>query len=231
MGLIAYGVSGLVLIGTAAGLVLASLSAVNDAATGFERQRTEVLAMLGPASKALGEAASSASNAGASLTETRDAATRAAQLTARLADSFESLASLGSFELLGARPFGAVAGQFAEVGTEARLLSADLAATALAMDTNVADSAAVAASLQALADQLADLEDSLGPAAGTGTVRGSPVPGTTASPTSPQASSGSSTSLPVAAAGFVLFGLLVWLAVPAVGSIWLGWRWARPRRG
>lgn len=199
-------------------LVLASLSAVDDAATGFERQRAEIVAMLGPATDALDHAGMSASNAGASLAETRDAATSAAALTTRLAQSFEGLASLGSFELFGLRPFSQVSGQFTGVAGEARTLSTELQAAAAAMDTNIADSAAVAADLRALADQLRTLEQSVGGQA-------SPAPGASASPGGVPATP---SSLPITAAGFVLMGLLLWLAVPAVASIWLGWRWSRP---
>jgi hypothetical protein len=222
LGLLAFGASGLVLIGAAALLVLASLSAVDDAATGFERQRTEILAMLGPASDSLAHAATSAANAGASLSETRDAATSAAGLTTRLAESFESLAALGSFDLLGTRPFAQISSQFASVAVEARTLSGDLQAAAISMDTNIGDSAAVAEDLQALADQLEVLEASLGggPAA---------VPGSSPSPSGAAGVPATSASLPIAAARFVLMGLLAWLAIPAVASIVLGWRWSRPR--
>jgi hypothetical protein len=221
LGLLAFGASGLVLIAAAALLVLASLSAVDDAATGFERQRTEILAMLGPASDSLAQAATSAANAGASLTETRDAANSAARLTTRLAESFEGMASLGAFEVFGTRPFGEISGQFAAVAVEARTLSADLQVAAIAMDANVADSAAVALELQELADQIAALETSLGASA-------SPAPGASGSPGGSVVPATSS-SLPIAAARFVLMGLLVWLAIPALASVWLGWRWSRPR--
>jgi hypothetical protein len=169
--------------------------------TGFERQRTELVAMLGPASDALSGAAGSASNASASLAETSQAARNAAELTSRLAVSFESLASLGSFTILGARPFAEVADQFAAVGVEARELSGDLNTTADSMTTNIADSQAVAADLLALSEQLDRLEASI---AGTGT------PG------------GADASLPLDIARFVLLGMLAWLAVPALASIWLG---------
>jgi hypothetical protein len=205
MGLIAFGVAGLVLIGAAGALVLASLGAVDDAATGFEEQRAELVAMLGPASAALEGAAASAANAGTSLAETRDAATQAAELMTRLASSFESLASLGSFELLGARPFAAISGQFADVANQSRTLSADLGDAAAAMATNIEDSSAVAADLRVLAAQLGELEASLGGAPGA-----------------------AGASLPVDAARFVLVGLLLWLAVPAIASIVVGWRWSRP---
>jgi hypothetical protein len=218
MGLIAFGVAGLVLIGSAGALVLASLSAVGDAATGFERQRTQLVEMLGPASAALDRAASSASNAGASLAETRASAAQAATLMTRLSDSFDSLAALGSFDILGARPFAAISGQFSQVAADSRTLSADLARTAAAMETNITDSAAVATDLRALADQLDELETSLGAA---GTAPGTPTtPGTT-----PAAANA---SLPIDVAKVVLVGLLLWFAVPAIVSIWIGWRWYRP---
>lgn len=210
MGLIAFGVTGLVLIAAAGALVLASLGAVGDAATDFEEQRAELLAMLGPASTALESAASTAANGGASLGETRDAASQAAELMTRLATSFESLAALGSFDILGARPFAGISGQFAEVAEQSRTLSIDLAEAAAAMDTNITDSEAVAADLRVLAAQLDELQASLGVDDDEG-----------------QAPSESPSSLPVDAARFVLVGLLLWLAVPAIASIWIGWRWSR----
>ncbi len=208
-GLIAFGLTGLVLAGAAAALVLGSLTAVDAAVTGFETQRKELVAMLGPASDALSGAAESASNASASLAETSGAARNAAELTTRLAVSFESLASLGSFTLLGARPFAEMAGQFAAVAVEARELSGDLNATADSMTTNIADSQAVAADMLALSEQLDRLEASL---AETGTP------------------SGADASLPLNIARLVLLGMLAWLAVPALASIWLGGRLIRRGR-
>ena len=206
--LVGFGVTGLLLVVAAGALVLGSLSAVNDAATGFEKQRVEIVAMLGPASTALSNAATSASNAGASLRETSEAASQAASLTTRLAESFGGLSSLGTFEIFGARPFGQLSGQFAQVATESRALSADLIAAATAMSTNIADSDAVATDLRVLAAQLDRLEASLAPPPGTGAV--------------------ASATLPLDLARIVLVGLLLWLAVPALASIWIGWRLARP---
>ncbi len=210
MGLVAFGVAGLVLIGAAGALVLASLGAVDDAATSFEEQRAEIVAMLAPASAALESAASTAANAGSSLNETRDAAAQASELMTRLATSFESLAALGSFDILGARPFAALSGQFADVADQSRTLSTDLAEAATAMDTNIADSESVAADLRVLAAQLDELQASMG-------VDDHESPTTAAS----------DASLPVDAARFVLMGLLLWLAIPAIASIWIGWRWSR----
>ena len=214
LGLIAFGLAGLVLIGAAGALVLASLGAVDDAASGFEEQRTEIVRMLGPASAALENAASSASNAGASLGQTREAATQAAELMNRLATSFESLAALGEFDVFGTRPFASLSGQFTNVATQSRTLSTSLSDAAVAMATNVTDSDAVAADLRVLASQLEELEASLDPGhEGEGGGGTPPVAGA---------------SLPVAGAGFVLVGLLLWLAIPAIAAIWLGWRLSRP---
>jgi hypothetical protein len=199
-----------VLIGAAGALVLASLGAVDDAATSFEEQRAEMVAMLKPAAAALESAASTAANAGTSLNETRDAAAQAAELMTRLATSFESLAALGSFDILGARPFAGISGQFAEVADQSRTLSTDLAEAAAAMDANITDSESVAADLRVLAAQIAELEASL-----CGEDHENPTP------------TASDASLPVDAARFVLMGLLLWLAIPAIASIWIGWRWSR----
>jgi uncharacterized phage infection (PIP) family protein YhgE len=208
MGLLAFGLSGLVLLLAATALVLGSLAAVDDAATGFERQRAELLGMLGPASDALDGAATSATNAGSSLTSSAAAADQAASLTRRLAASFEGLSALSGFEILGTRPFAGLGGQFTQVAADARTLSTDLDSTAAALRTNVADTAAVAADLGDLATQLEALEASLG---------------------EPDGGSLGSATAALNAARIVLIGLLAWLAVPAVISTWLGWRLTRRR--
>jgi hypothetical protein len=202
VGLLLFGATGLVLVVAAGALVLNSLAAIGDAATGVERQRVEAVSMLGPASDALRHAATSATNASSSLTETSAAADQAAQLTTRLADSFDGLAALGSFDILGNHPFGQLSSQFSGVASDARTLSTDLTSAAARMRTNVADSAAVATDLQALADQLDHLRASLGD--GTGAAQSAVVS--------------------VDAARLVLLGLLAWFAVPAFASLWLGWR-------
>jgi hypothetical protein len=205
IGLIAFGAIGLTLSVVAATLLLATLGSVGDAATGFERQRTELLSMVEPAAAALTDAADSASHAGASLTQASDASRRAADLTARMATSFESLAGLGSLDILGSRPFAGVSSQFAEIATQSRTLSTDLSTSADALTTNVADSASVAADLRTLADRLRQLETSIGG-----------PPGSAASP-----------GILVAVAAMAVLGLLVWIAILAVASTWLGVRLVR----
>jgi hypothetical protein len=208
--LIAYGVFGLVLVVGGAVLVLGSLSVVDGAATAFEETRAEVVAVLGPASDSISSAATSAGNAGGSLGEASASARSAAQLTTRLADGFDSLAELGTFSVLGAQPFESVAVQFAVAASDARAVSQNLTDMADSMTTNVADSQAVAADLERLAEQLDTLESGLATTSTT---------------------SLASLGIAVDAARLVLVGLLLWLAVPAAASIWVGARLVQAGRG
>lgn len=208
-GLIGFGLIGLILISAAAALVLGSLSALDDAATSFDQQRTELVAMLRPASAALATAAASAANGGASLTTTSAAADRAGLLATDLADSFEGLAALGSFDLFGTRPFAGLSQSFTAVGTDARALATDLRTAAESMRTNAADAVSVATNLRALATQLETLVGSIDSGTGGG---GGPT---------------SSATAQLGLARLVLIGLLAWLAVPAVASAVVGWRMVR----
>ena len=210
--LIGFGATGLVLLVTLAILVALSLDGLGRAATDLATQRAEAMAMLEPAAAALDEAATRAANAGASLTSAGAAARRAADLTSQLAGAFDGLAQLGSFEILGARPFGDLTGQFTGVAAEARALSTDLTTTGGALDANVADSTAVAADLRALADQLGRLRDA---AAASGSA-----------PATDPATAGTLVRLTL----FVILALLAWLAVPAIVSIEIGRRWRRESR-
>jgi hypothetical protein len=204
-GLIAFGATGLVLSVLAGVLVLASLGGIGDAATSFERQRTELLSMVEPAASALSNAADSASNAGGSLTAASDASRRAAALSARLATSFEGLAGLGALDIFGTHPFAGVTAGFTEVATESRALAVDLNSTADSLATNVADSQSVATDLRTLADRLRQLGTTIRPASGRGA------------------------GVSIAAAEIVVLGLLAWLAAPAVVCLWIGSRLARNR--
>ncbi|HJP89606.1 MAG TPA: hypothetical protein VJ850_11280 [Candidatus Limnocylindrales bacterium] len=207
--LLGFGAVGLALLIALAALVALSLDGLGRAATDLASQRAEAVAMLEPAASALDEAATSAEHAGASLNSAGGAARQAADLMNQLAGAFDGLAQLGSFDILGARPFGGLTGQFSGVAAQARDLSASLTTTAVALDANVTDSATVAKDLRTLADQLAKLRDS--------------VDDTAAAPASDPARAG--TLLRIAM--LVVLALLAWLAVPAIAAIELGRRWRR----
>jgi hypothetical protein len=207
--LLGFGAVGLALLIVLAALVALSLDGLSRAATDLASQRAEAIRMLEPAAAALDEAATSAERAGASLRSAGGAARQAADLMNQLAGAFDGLAQLGAFEILGARPFGGLTGQFTGVATQARDLSANLGTTAAALDANVTDSSTVAKDLRTLADQLAKLRDSVG--------------NNDAAPATDPAQAGTLVRVAVV----VILALLAWLAVPAIVAIELGRRWRR----
>jgi hypothetical protein len=207
--LIGFGAAGLALLLTLAVLLGLSLDGLGRAATDLAQQRTQAIALLEPAAAALKEAAASAEHAGGSLNAAGGAARQAADLMNQLAGAFDGLAQLGSFDILGARPFGGLTGQFTGVAAQARDLSASLTTTAVSLDANVLDSTTVGADLRTLSDQLEKLRTS--------------VSGTGAAPASDPASAGTL----IRVAMIVVLGLLAWLAVPAIVAIEIGRRWRR----
>ena len=206
--LLAFGAIGLALLVAAGALVLISFGSIGDAATGLERQRTQLVAMLQPASTSLRDAARAAGNAGTSLQSSAAAARDASILTNQLASSLDQLAALSNLDILGTRPFASAGASFGDTAARSRSLSTGLVTTAAALDSNMADSLAVQADLGRLADQLDALRRELGASTAGG-------------------STGSPAGAAIGLARFVLIGLLAWLAVPAVAALWLGRRWSR----
>jgi hypothetical protein len=207
-GLVAFGGIGLALLLATAVLAVVTLGSIGDAATGLERQRTDLVRMLEPAATSIRDAATSATHAGSSLTASAKATQDGASLTTQLATSMEQLNSLSNLDILGQRPFAGIGSSFGELAARSRTLSASLTTTADALGSDIADTAAVGRDLNQLADQLDQLRSS----AGT---------------TGPSAASTGFALLPI-----LLLALLLWLAVPAVASLWLGLRLLRsgPKR-
>ena len=204
-GLVAFGGIGLALILATGALAIVTIGSIGDAATGLERQRTELVGMLEPAATSIRDAATSATHAGSSLTASAKAAQDGASLTTQLATSMEQLNSLSNLDILGQRPFAGIGSSFGDLAARSRTLSTSLTTTADALDADIADTAAVGRDLNRLADQL----DALRASAGA---------------TGPSAASTGFALLPI-----VLLALLLWLAVPAAASLWLGMRLLRPR--
>jgi hypothetical protein len=198
--LLAFGGIGLVLILATAALVAILLGQLDAAASSLSKGQAQLTAMLEPASSSLHDAATAAGHAGASLSASEAAARDGATLTVQMAVAMDQMHALASVDILGARPFGAAAASFSELATRSRSLSASLTTTADSLAADTTDSAAVSADLDRLASQLDALR------AGT----------ETAAPTDLDAGIG--------LLRIVLLGLLGWLAVPAIASLWLGRR-------
>lgn len=209
--LLAFGLTGVALVGLGIALVLGTLGAVTSAAASLDEQRTRLVALLEPTEATLLRSAGTAENAGTSLEASATSARDAAALTDQLAVAMDEMARAAQLEVLGIRPFAGLAVELDDVAERSRTLAADLGTTANALDANVDDSRATATDLRDLAAELADLRLELDGEAG---VR-------------PPAAAGSwpDAGTAIAVARLVLVGLLLWLAVPALGATWLGWRW------
>lgn len=144
--LVAHGIAGLAL--TLAGIFfVASLGGVSRLSSSVEEQRVALSGWLSTTSRTLDDASDAATGVDASLGSTVSAAREAALLTDELATSLHQLAAAMQIELLGSRPFGSLGADFSRVADRAAGVSADLAATGLAIETNRADSRRVAADL------------------------------------------------------------------------------------
>lgn len=198
--LIAFGTLGLVFIIATAAIVATLLGQLDGAASSLVRQQAQLAAMLEPASASLHDASTAAGHAGASLGSSEAAARDGAALTTQLASAMDQMQALAAVDVFGARPFAAAAASFGDLATRSRSLSSSLTATADSLTADIADSASVSADLDRLAGQL----DALRADTRTG----------------PPANLGAGIGL----LRLVLLGLLAWLAVPALASLWLGRR-------
>jgi hypothetical protein len=202
-GLVGFGVTGLALIVAGGALVLGTIGSIGDAAVNLQGQRASLVALIGPAADAMEHAATSAKNAGQSLSSSANAARDAADVTAQLADAMTRMAGAARVSILGTQPFGSVADEFDRVAEQSTRVSQDLRDTAGVLDRNVTDAGTSGDDLARLATELRALDRSLDES-----------PSTEVEPIR--------TVLDVTR--IVLLGLLAWLAAPAIAALWLGWR-------
>ena len=207
--LLAFGGIGLIILAILGFLVVGPLGSLGSAAASLDDQRTRLLAMLPSAEAALDSASTAATNAGVSLRASGQSARDGSVLLVQLAGAMDGMSAASKVSILGQEPFGGLGDQLANVAARSRSLATDLAATADGLDGNVSDSDAAAARLHELGAELATLRTELA-SGGTG--------------------GAANAATQVAILQAVLLALLLWLAIPAVASAWLGWRW-RSRAG
>jgi hypothetical protein len=210
--LMAFGGTGLAILVVLAVLLIGPLRGIGSAAASLDEQRARVVALLPAAADALDSAATAATNAGASLQRSGQSARDGSSLLIQLASAMQGMSDASRVSILGNQPFASLSDELSAVATQSRALATDLSTTADGLDANVADSQATAARFRELGDQLDRLRLEL-EASGAG---------------SDGASSGlQGLGTQVAILSFVLVALLLWLAVPAIAAIWVGWRWWR----
>jgi hypothetical protein len=204
LGLIAYGVVGLVLA-VAGLLVLMSVGGrVTSAVDRTSTQVESLVATLEDSSRALRNAGSSAISFAATLERTPPSVRQVAAAMDNLQGNLRTVESqLGSLNILGSRPLADVARLFGQMATDIDGLDTRLEGIALDLEDNKAKLLTSVASLQALGDRLGAVAADLG----SGRIQDglADLPGT-----------------------LTILALLIvaWMALPAAGALALGW-WLR----
>jgi hypothetical protein len=208
IGLIVYGAIGVAI--AVLGLVaLVWLSGrVGGLAERTGGQVTTIVETLDRTSTALSEASSSATSFAGTLARTAPAVRQVGLAIGDLRGNFRTIEDqLGRVQILGSRPFGDVAGQFGQMATDLDGLDARLDLIAGDLDRNRTALAANAESLAAIGTRLTRIATE----ARDGTV---------------------AAGLDDLRAVVTLLSLMlvVWVALPAIGALWLGW-WLRRALG
>jgi hypothetical protein len=207
-GLIVYGAIG-VAIALVGLIALVWLSGrVGGLAERTGHQVTTIVETLDRTSTALSDASGSATSFAGTLARTGPAVRQVAVAIGDLRVNFRTVEDqLGRVQILGSQPFGNVAGQFGQMAADLDGLDERLVVIADDLDRNRAALAANAESLTAIGTRLDRIA--------TETRDGTVVAG-----------------LDDLRAVVTLLSLLlvVWVALPAIGALWLGW-WLRGTLG
>jgi hypothetical protein len=158
--LLAFGASGLLLIGIA--LAFVAGGAGDDGAFGLDVQRRRLVALVDASDRAIDSARAAARDGDDSLTSTATAAGSAAGMMGELAATLRELAASLRVSVLGSQPFAPAADDMDRVATRAATVAADLdgaassvASAAEEMATLADDLAAMRAELDAIRGGLA----------------------------------------------------------------------------
>ncbi len=211
LGLVAYGLLGLTLLAAAAVLVSRPLEQLAELGSTAETQRGALVRSLRSTSRTLDDASRGFSGFGESLGIARRSTTRAADLSRDVSTTMSSLARAMNITVFGAQPLAELAPGFERAAAQLTDLGTDLDGIGAAMVRNADDVERARADLLELRRQVDELvlaaertQIPVGSPAALGTLR------------------------------LGLYGLIVWLAAPAVASLLLGlalWRATRDGPG
>jgi hypothetical protein len=208
VGLIAYGLIGLVILVVVASGVLRGLGRVEALSVSFEKERRDLTQALTTASASIRSTATTVSGIDRSLSQAQTAVTDAAALSADVSFTMTQLASALNVSVLGSQPFLEVAGGFTRASDQLLTLSNELNLTSTALATNAADARTIGRDLLLLQSAVDAVRDGLKAAPDTAV-----------------------TAADVGSLRLVLAALLAWLAVQAIAAVFLGmWLFRRARR-
>jgi hypothetical protein len=155
--LIAYGVTGTVLLGVLAASIAAPLDEIGELAESVGEWRAAALEALDEASQASRETSATVRGMDASLVEAKGATDRAASLSAGMAQTMRDLSAAMALDIFGVQPLIGLAPGFDTSAQNLDLLSGDLADIGTALETTRQDAGSVATNVDDLAAAIEEL--------------------------------------------------------------------------
>lgn len=206
-GLIAYGVSGLLILTVLATGVLSSLDRIDGLFAQVDQQRRALASAVESASLALASTTAALAGIDSSLSQARTSAQDAVALAESVSGSMATLGASLNVTILGTQPFAAASSGFTQAGTDLKTLADRIGEMTVALGSNGAD-------VQALEEQVGRLQRAVD--AFHDGLQGSP--GSTVS------------TADLGALRLGLLAFLAWLALQAAASAGVGaWLLARGR--
>jgi len=197
LGLLAYGLAGLLLLAVAGAVIGGAMDQLIAVGGRVGEQRDALLDTLRATSQTMRNASSGVGNVGESLDAARESADHAAGLARSLGTTLHDLAAAMSVQIFGTQPLAGLASGFDRAAGQSDELAGDLDQVAAALGRSASDLETSRQDLAVLSERVDVLVASV-----------ETVPfGVGQDPSIVK---------------LVLTGLLVWLALPAFGSIGLG---------
>lgn len=168
MGLLVYGVLGVVIFVVVAVSLTRPLERIGELSNSVEEQRVLLVDSMVQGETTIREMAAGVRRMDTSLSSARAATDRSSQIAVGVAESMFQMRDAMSISILGAQPLIGLAAGFDQTGSQLLQLSSDLTTIGASLQTNSADIVTTAGSLDELADTVNTLKDSVedGPAVG-----------------------------------------------------------------
>jgi hypothetical protein len=161
VGLLVYGLAGIVLFVTVGSMIGRPLDQAVRLSGSIEDQRAAVIDSLALATDTMRQSASGVRGMETSLADARAATDRSASLSLGVAASMHQLADAMQITIFGIQPLVGLAVGFNTTGDQLELLAADIATIGQALDANREDATAVAEAMDSLAASIGRLRSAV----------------------------------------------------------------------
>jgi HAMP domain-containing protein len=203
-GLVAFGVTGMLIAGIVAVGLIAGAVAARNLDDRLATEQAQLVAALDRVDATMAQTVTTIDNAGATLTTTSGTLTQAATTLDKVASTAEELSTSLDFAILGNRPLAGAAARFGELAVEVRAFEDKASQLADNLGTNATDVGGLATQIDLLRDEVASLSGRVAAFEATGEL------------------------VALLIGGILLLALLVaWLAVAGAGCAWMGLRLRR----